>query len=597
MRTLTGISLNAGYAEGPIFVFRPEMPVAPPRTAISASEVPAEVRTFRASLAQTRSDLELVQEKFAGNIDDVAIRNVFHAHIHLLTDPAWIDDIERRIRDEQITAAAAVHEVTEQWAQRFARMENPYLAERAIDLRDVSRRVLIALEPACVLPIANLARPSIVVARSVMPSDMVHLDRANTLAIVTEEGGVADHVAIVTRSMGIPGITGVKDVAEKVHTGERAIIDGKEGKLLVAVSKTASRRYHALARRREAERQALEALRDVLAQTKDGHRVRLCANIGDVNDAKLVPAMGAEEVGLFRTELAFLTAQRHPSEVQQLATYRAMAKAAGPVPLTIRTLDLGGDKMLAYDQEPLSESNPLLGRRGIRRSLAEPRTFRRQLRALLRLGAEHDVRVLLPMVVSVSDVVRAREQIAIAADELYRAGHEHRPNLPVGAMIETPSAVLIIDELLPHVDFLSVGTNDLIQYLLVADRTAAAVRDHYTLFHPAVLRALHLVAQAARTAQTPLTLCGELAGFGDMTPLLLGLGFTTLSMAPHEIPVVKRHLAQIRLADAEALAHQTLRLSLRRPVADEARGEVAPSRPAPPPSLGQSGAPAVQTHL
>jgi phosphoenolpyruvate-protein phosphotransferase len=563
MKTFAGVTISPGYAEGPIHVHRPAAFEAPERRTIAKSEVAGNLKALRQAMARAKEDLEKAQGKLAGNMVDPSAAHIFHAHLLILDDPAWVDEIEKRVREEHLEAISAVQEVTEVLAARFAGMKNAYLRERTIDLHDVARRVMIHLSPKLAQPLADLGEPSILVAKSLLPSDMVHLDRMNTLAIVTEEGGVSDHVAVVTRSLGIPGVTGVKGITQQLSDGAAGIVDGHGGKLLVAVSEGARRRYQALIRREVEERHALEALRDEPAVTLDGHRVALWANIGDSDDAKRAKMFGAEAIGLFRTELNFLQSIRHPTESAQLQAYRSMAKAAGNVALTIRTLDLGGDKQLNYAMDAAPESNPLLGRRGIRRSLEEPKVLRRQIRALLRLAADHEVRILLPMIVSVSDVVRTREEIAIASGELQRAGREHRADVPVGIMVETPAAVMIIEDLLPHCDFVSVGTNDLIQYLLVADRADPRTREHHTLLHPAVLRALRSVSVAAREADVPLCLCGELAGFPGMTSLLLGLGYTTLSVVPAEIPRLKREIRALRLADCEQLAEDTVRMSMR----------------------------------
>lgn len=563
MKTLTGISISAGYAEGPIFVFSPNVFQAPPRQAITTREVQKNLRAIREAFQRTSVDLNALQERLAADFEDAAASHIFHAHLHLLSDPVWISGIERKIEKGHIAAHCALHEVTEKLALQFEGMENSYLAAKATDLRDVERRVMAHLLPERVQALSHLSEPSIVVARSLMPSEVINLDRENTLAIITEEGGVADHVSVVTRSLGIPGLTQVKGVTHRVRSGQRAIVDGVTAKLLVSITSSAHRRYEELRGGWNAERQQLMLLREVPALTTDGKRITLSANIGDESDAKKANEAGAEGIGLLRTELAFLKSARHPTEAQQLAAYRAMAKHLDGLPLTIRTLDLGGDKFLGYEMSGQREQNPLLGRRGVRRSLEEPKIFRRQIRALMRLAAEQDVRLLLPMVVSVSDIVRVREQIAISASELERSGHPHRYNIPIGVMVETPASVIIIEDLLPNTDFVNVGTNDLIQYMLVVDRADGRLMEHYSLFHPAVLRSLHQVASACRSANKPLCLCGELAGLVKMTALLVGLGFDHLSVAPGEIPVIKREIRTIDTQQALDLAESTLKMSLR----------------------------------
>ena len=540
-----GFPASPGIAIGPARRFRtPDMPI-PEGAAGAGADV--EVASFEAALEEVRGEIETQRARVAGRAGaDEA--EIFDAHLLFLKDDALLTPARRSIVDDGLSATRAWHDVIERTAEQWDGLEDGYLRARAADLRSVGRQVLAHLlgVPA---PHPALEAPGVVIASDLSPADTVGLDPAVALGIATAAGGPTSHAAVLARASGIPAVVGAGDALLAVTEGTLVAVDGTAGVVYVdpeesLVAELTAARDERAAAVREAQASALEA-----ARTIDGTTIEVAANIGSPADAVRAVKAGADGVGLFRTEFLFMGRSATPDEREQEAAYRETAEALGGRPLVIRTLDVGADKPLPYLDQP-AEPNPFLGVRGIRLGLERPDLLRTQLEAILRVAADHPLRVMFPMVATVDELRAAR-------DLLERAG-ERPPTLEVGVMVEVPSAALLADRLAEHADFFSIGTNDLTQYTMAADRGNVRVSALADAVHPAVLRSIRMTVEAADAHGRWVGVCGELAGDPDATVLLLGLGVRELSMGAPSIALVKREVRTVDLVTARALADDAL---------------------------------------
>ncbi|MGI9590022.1 MAG: phosphoenolpyruvate--protein phosphotransferase, partial [Myxococcota bacterium] len=478
---------------------------------------------------------------------------VFHTHVQILEDKGFLEKLKEAVRRSG-NALEALRTVLAIYRKTFDRIEDPYFRERAWDVEDVGRRVTERLlgvredAPA-------LTEGAIVVVDNILPGYFARLDLDKVGAIVSEHGGATAHGAIFARTLEIPAVTGVAGIQEKARSGERAIVDGGEGRVHLSPDDHLVREYQRARERYAVAINHLDAMRDRAAETHDGRRIQLTANVGLASDLRLVEQHGADGIGLFRTELLVLAHRGFPAEDEQELLYERVAKAVAPRPVTIRTLDLGGDKDIA-DLGIGEEENPQLGCRSIRLSLERVGLFRAQLRAILRASEHGNVRLMLPMVSSLDELRRAKEVIAQAKRELDESGLSYDRKIPVGMMIEVPSAALLADAFARECDFFSIGTNDLTQYTLAVDRSNENVAHLYEPLHPAVLNLIDNSARAARRAGISCSVCGELASNPLAVPILVGLGITELSGTPSAVPVLKEiiHALEVGELDADARA-------------------------------------------
>lgn len=444
------------------------------------------------------------------------------------------------------------------FAQMLEGMEGEVFRQRAADVRDVAARVLRDLGgQSGVEPLAGMTRPSVLVARDLTPSETAQIDPTRVLGICTAAGGATSHTAILARSLGVPAIVGLGDAVLQLAEGTPLIVDGARGQLWVepdAATETRLRNQQAAERR--AREQAL-AVAGQPAITQDGHQVAVWANVGDVATARLAREMGAEGIGLLRTEFLFLDRTEPPTEDEQEATYRAIAEAMGGLPVTVRTLDIGGDKPAPY-LEMEAEPNPFLGNRAIRLSLAHPEVFKVQLRAILRVGADYPLRIMFPMIATLDELQRAKALLAEARAELEARGAPVAEDMPVGIMVEIPAAAIAADLLAKEAAFFSLGTNDLTQYTFAADRGNPAVAALGNALHPAILRQVRLVVDAAHAAGHTASVCGEMASDSRAVPLLVGLGIDTLSVNPAAAPDTKAAIRGLSYAETKKLAASRL---------------------------------------
>ncbi|MCG3148230.1 MAG: Phosphoenolpyruvate-protein phosphotransferase [Verrucomicrobiae bacterium] len=549
---------SSGLARGPAVVCDCAEEVTVPRRTIEASEVPQEMKRFDAASFAAEQDLLKLQQQVQRGIGRQEA-GIFEAQRFLLHDPLLREEVSSFCLAEKINVEAAVDMAVKKLTSVFVQVEDPYFRERAADLRDVGKRLLDILTKSQLPAIPIFPDGSVIVTGELLPSVMAQLDGQTIRGLVIEKGGQTAHATILARALGIPLLIHVPDATKTIRTGDHLIVDGLAGRVFINPTPTIRREYDRLEADLQAHQTALKGLIDLPAVTRDGVAIKLCANIGKSADAVVAATLNADGVGLYRTEFVFLVQDHFPSEEEQYQIYRTTADRLKPREVVIRALDIGSDKQLPYFPSP-PEANPSLGCRGTRLLLAHPEILRAQLRAILRLSATHPVAILFPMIGGVEDLLAAKAEIEAAKASLAVEGQAFNPNVPVGAMIETPAAAIMTGRLAQEVDFFSIGTNDLVQYLLTADRTSSEAAGYYEPLHPAVLQMLGWVATTARTKNKNVSICGEIAGNPALTQLLLGLGFRSLSVNPGEILEVKNAIRATSISQAEHLAKQILEL-------------------------------------
>ena len=551
-KSFRGIPVSTGVCRGKILVLGRARPSIA-QLHVADEALAEEVDRLEKALVQTRHQILEVQRRVSEGMG-AHEGSIFDAHLLVLEDRTLLDEVVRVIQEQKVNAEHAFHTVAERYAATLSTIEDEYLRERAADMRDVTTRVLnnlLGLEEEAEL--RHLKEPCIIVSHDLTPSNTAQLDKRNVLGFATDVGSKTSHTAIMARSLRIPAIVGLKDVSGQLATGQYALLDGLNGVLVVNPTDQTLYEYGQLILRQATLQQRLRDLLREPAVTLDGHRVLLHANIEQAADAEQVKANGADGVGLFRTEYLFLNRERLPGEEQQYQDYRATAAALKPLPVVIRTLDLGGDKFLAHMQMP-TELNPFLGWRAIRISLQERDIFRAQLRAILRASAEGNLKVMYPMISGLDELKQANALLEEYKAELRQENIPFDEHIEVGAMIETPSAAIVADSLAKRAKFFSIGTNDLIQYSLAVDRMNEKIAHLYEPTHPAIVRLIKATVDAAHKEKIPVSVCGEMAGDPVLTPLLLGLGVDELSTAPSLVPPVKFLIRRLRLSEARELA-------------------------------------------
>lgn len=543
MKIINGKPVSPGYAQGHTVVLD-RFEVASSRSTISKDRIEIELERFHIGLDESYRELAQLQARVAAELGAESA-DIFSAHLLFLKDPQFIDRVSECIRNDLLALEAAIQVTIDELVSILSEADNSYMRERTADIKDLHRRLLRHVRHPGADQLAQLSPESVIVARELLPSDLLDLDRDHVIGIITETGGETDHTAILARALGIPAVTGITDATHIIRNGMCILLDGQSGEVVI---EPAQHQLQAsitnMARYDDFTKLAIEA-EQCECITRDGVTVHLLANIGRPFEAQSVTRHHLEGVGLFRTEYLFLDEPVAPSFERQQEIYRKIAAAVDGLPLVIRTLDLGGDKWPAFLQ-PRFEANPNLGVRGLRFSLlAAEKLFRIQVRAALFTANENDVRIMLPMVLGRADLSHAIDIIRSVADE---AGIHELP--PIGSLIETPAAIFSIDEILAASDFISIGTNDLTQYILAADRNALATIDDYTVLHPSVLRAIHRVIDAADAVGKPATICGEAAADPGIACLLVGLGARRLSMSPTSAARVRN---AVRHSDSKLL--------------------------------------------
>lgn len=551
-----GIPASPGVAIAPIHVVARGFS-APDVYEIGEAEVPRECERFRQAVEITKRQLVELQSRLqdlSGNDES----SIFEAHAMMLEDRAVVGRVEAAIASRMQNAEFAFYAVMQNFLEAMRRIPDPYLRERTADIEDVAQRVLRNFSPDSETRHQGPNDHHILVAYDLAPSDTASMNRRHVLGFATEQGSVNSHTAILARAFGVPAVVGLEGAVIDVMALAPAILDGYTGKLILHPSEETLQRYIKLRDAKARVRSALDAKRGAATETIDGRSITVSANIELLDELPMVKRSGAKGIGLYRTEFMLLNGEEMPDENEQVGIYTKVAREMAPHTVIIRTLDAGGDKLPV---EPLTEPepNPFLGWRGIRVSLARPAMFREQVRAILRASAAGKLAVMFPMISGLSEVWRGKEMVRRCMDELDKEGVPFDANLPVGIMIEVPAAALCADLLAPEVDFFSIGTNDLIQYTVAADRVNPHVAGLYRPTHPAVIRLIKRTIDAANDHGIWTGICGEMAGDIRFTPLLIGLGVEELSVGPQQVPIVGQAIRSLSYAQCAAMADEALR--------------------------------------
>jgi phosphoenolpyruvate-protein phosphotransferase len=543
---LTGVAASEGVAVGPVFVHVPRE-LEPERESIPESEVEEELGRFRDAVEVVTKSLSATAEELRerGKEDEAGI---FEAHVEMAEDPEFQEGVEERVWGLESPEAAAIS-VGEEFAGMFAAMEDEYMAARADDVRDVASQIASELMGNEAAGLEALSEPSVILALNLAPSDTARIPKGMALGFVIAEGSRTSHVSIMARSFGIPAVVGVGAELEDALGARVVALDGTEGYAVADPDEDVISDFEQKQKDAAAEAALLEEYKHAEARTKDGRRIEVAANIGSAEEAEGATSWGAEGVGLFRTEFLFMKRTDLPSEEEQYEAYREVAEAFGERPVIIRTLDVGGDKDLPGVDQP-EEENPFLGWRGIRMCLDVPELFKPQLRAILRAAPYGKLRIMFPMVVDNVELRAAKEILDECREELKSEGTEYG-EVEVGVMVETPAAAIRAGDIAPEVSFFSIGTNDLVQYTLAADRGNERLTRLQSADHPAVLDLVGKTCEAAREAGIWVGVCGESAGDPGMIPKLVELGVTELSMSAPSIPRAKKILSELEGGSGE----------------------------------------------
>ena len=551
-----GAGVSPGIARGVIHVVRDDFDDVI-RYPIERSEIGNEIARFEAALVQTRVQILEMQQKIAEAIGakDAAI---FDAHLLVVEDRTLIDEVLRRLESERCNVEWVFQEVASNYAETLSKIDDPYLRERALDIQDVTRRIVRNLQGKAPKPLLSASQPHILLAHNLTPSDTATMDRQLVIGIATDLGSRTSHTAIIARSLNIPAVVGLHDITNKLETGRHVLLDGYTGVLIVDPNPETLSYYGEVETRKGQVTKDLKQLRETISATRDGKHIVLSANIELPSDVEAVAENGAEGIGLYRTEFLFVNRDTLPSEEEQYETYRRVAEQVRPHPLIIRTFDLGGDKLAGGMVDAGDELNPFLGWRAIRFCLENIDIFKTQLRAIIRASAVGNVKIMFPMISGLEELRHAKEIL----DECRRELDESKiDRMEVGAMIEIPSAAISADGLAREVDFFSIGTNDLIQYTIAVDRVNERIAHLYEPTHPSVLRLLKMVADAAHAHDIWVGVCGEMARDVSLVPLLIGLDIDELSVGATSVPRVKMAVRSLSVPECRELVEDALRLT------------------------------------
>lgn len=558
-----GSPVSEGVAIGfPFFLPYPQEEIVP-TFPISMAEVDSEIDRYRKALFSSREDLERLQNHLAGEGSCEAM-TIFNTHIEMLQDPLMTTHIEEKIRQMQQNTESVFHSVINEYEERFSASSDSFFQQRLIDVMDVSKRILGHLCPKQPFSLADIPANAVIFAKFLVPSHTVSMEMPKVNAFVTQMGGGNSHTALIARAKGIPYVDNIDVQMLQSVRGACVIVNGQSGEVIFNPSKRTLARYQKLKETLSTRYQLLEKETHLKTETRDGHSVEIFANVEQLEDVDLIHRYGACGIGLFRTEYLFLQDNSlFHSEEKQYIAYRILLEKAKGLPVVIRVLDIGGDKTAHLLGAAPKEPNPVLGCRGIRFLLRYKEIFRMQARAIVRASAYGPVQISLPLIADVGELLESKELIRDAEKQLGSSSP-----IPIGCMIEVPSAVFLCDFLALESDFLSIGTNDLIQYALGMDRSNPLMSDFCFPAHPSMIRMLKIILAEAAKAKKPVSICGEVASNPSFIPLLLGLGCTALSCSPRYIPIIKRAIREASLKQARRLAEKALSLNTARPISD-----------------------------
>ena len=571
MIKLKGIPASAGIGIGKTLVLGTDELVIPKRK-ISHEDISREIYKLEEALIETRKEISTLQKKIS---KDLAVDHskIFEAHLLVLEDRVLIEDIIQQIKNKKVNVEYALSQSIRKYVNTLLKLDDEYLRERVIDIEDVSRRVLRKLLKKETVDLQNIKEDVIIVAHDLSPSQTATLPKDKILAFVTDVGGRTSHTAIIARSLGIPAIVGTEVATKNVMQDKKIIVDGFEGLVIVNPTARVSKYYERKLKKLVEEIKAIHIPKVFKAITKDKREVIVSANIELPEELPLVKEYGAEGIGLYRTEYMFLGRRDLPSEEEQYKAYLNVVKKAKPNSVIIRTIDIGGDKFLSQPQVPI-EMHPFLGWRAIRFCLAQPEMFKSQLRAILRASSEGDIKIMFPMISGIDELKQAKKILEECKKELSKEKKKFNKDISVGIMIEVPSAALTADSLAKESDFFSIGTNDLIQYSLAVDRSNEKVAYLYEPAHPAVIRLIKNVVDAAHRNKIWVGMCGEMAGEPLFTCLLLGLGLDEFSMTPPQIVRAKELIRSISFKDAQVIAEKAISFPTAKEVEDYLHAEL-----------------------
>ncbi len=548
-----GVGVSPGIARGTIFVYRPEE-AAPEPDPIEEAEIPSEIQRFEAALLATRGQILELQEKIVQSIG-AKDASIFDAHLLVVEDRTLIDEVLRTLARDKVNVEYVFKTVADRYARTLSEIDDPYLRERALDIHDVTRRVINNLMGRGSRDLSTVKTPHILIAHNLTPSDTAQLNRTLALGFATDVGSRTSHTAIMARSLCIPAVVGLHDISERLETGDHILLDGYNGLVIANPNDQTLWEYGELEVRKTAVEEKLTELRETTSTTLDGRHVILSANIELPDDADHAAEAGAEGVGLYRTEFFYLNKIELPTEEEQFDAYRTVAEKVRPHGVIIRTLDLGGDKFMSSLSMP-EEINPFLGWRAIRFCLERVDIFKTQLRAILRASAAGNVKIMYPMISGIEELREANIILDDCRAELRTEGIAFNEEMEVGAMIEIPSAAVAADLLAKEVDFFSIGTNDLIQYSIAVDRLNEHIAHLYQPTHPAIVRLIRMTVEAGHAAGNWVGVCGEMASEIALTPLLVGLGVDELSTGAALVPRVKKAVQSLDFNACQQLAEE-----------------------------------------
>ncbi|KYG90605.1 phosphoenolpyruvate--protein phosphotransferase [[Bacillus] sp. KCTC 13219] len=550
---LKGIAASGGVAIGKAFLMiEPDLTIT--KTTIGSKE--AEVTKFYEAVNAAKLELEKIRKRAE---IDLGSENaaIFDAHLLVLSDPELLGAVEGKINDEAMNAEAALQETADTFIIMFEQLDNEYMRERAADIRDVTKRVIAKLLNVEIPNLGLIDEEVIIVAEDLAPSDTAQLNRAFAKGFTTNMGGRTSHSAIMARSLEIPAVVGTKSVTATIKQGDLIIVDGDNGEVIINPDADMIERYKAKRSEQEAEKQALLLLKNKQTITQDGIHVEVAANIGTPKDVAGVLENGGEGIGLYRTEFLYMERDSLPTEEEQFQAYKQVLEQMGDKPVVVRTLDIGGDKHLPYLDLP-EEMNPFLGFRAIRLCLEEQTIFRTQLRALLRASNFGNLKIMFPMIATLEEFREAKGLLQEEKELLHQEGIFVSEDIEIGIMVEIPSTAVLADQFAQEVDFFSVGTNDLIQYTMAADRMNESVAHLYQPYHPAILRLVKMVIDAAHAHKKWAGMCGEMAGDSIAIPLLLGLGLDEFSMSAPSMLKARKQINQLSQAKMKQLVETAL---------------------------------------
>ncbi len=563
MLELHGIPVSPGVVIGPALVLDPDG-YSIPRCYIAAADVADEFDRLQHAVDVVSRSLEENRLQTSAKLGN-STGDIFAAQLQMLHDPRLSAELRRRITEQQQSAAYSVSQVLHNYAAAMRRLKSSLLAERAEDVLDIEKQLLLALGAVTSDPLKELTHSVIVLSHNLTPSETANLDRRFVKGFCTETGGPGGHTAIVAKGLELPAVVGIGQFLDRVGESAQVIVDGDHGTLILDPDEETLQRYLSGQERQRIFARSLEELRDQPASTTDGTRVRLNANIEFPHEVASCLERGADGIGLYRTEFLYLSSDQEPSEEDHYQAYAQVVRAIGDRPVVIRTLDLGADKM---GHRPLAENehNPFLGLRSIRLSLKNQDLFRPQLRAVLRAAVHGDIWVMFPLITTLAELRQARMLVNVVAEDLAEEGVPVRRDIPIGMMVEVPAAVLMLDRFVKEVDFLSIGTNDLVQYTLAVDRSNEYVADLYQSSDPAVLRLIQHSVKVADEAQIPIAVCGEMSSRPSRALLLLGLGVRSLSVPPNALPKVKKAIRTVSIQECQEIAARAMTLESAREV-------------------------------